>query len=149
MIEKVKRINAAFHAYHTSHRNIVEARFRKKEIYFGQPPILKYLSDHENATQKEIADFLRISPSSVATSLKRMGEAGLVVRVEDKADARRNFVKLTKKGKELFKYAEDTIVYVDDITFRGFTEEEMETLVAFLQRMDRNLQDFIKEDENV
>ena len=149
MIEKVKKVNDAFHGYHSSRRNIVDARFREKGIYFGQPPILKYLSENKNATQKEIADFLHISAPSVATSLKRMEEAGLVVRVENKKDARRNSVKLTKKGRELFEYADNTFMYVDDVTYRGFTEEEMDTLVSFLERMNSNLKAFAKEDENV
>lgn len=149
MIEKVKKINDAFHRYHCSHRNIVDARLREKGIYVGQPPILKYLSEHENATQKEIADFLHISAPSVATSLKRMEESGLVVRLENKKDARRNTVKLTKKGKELFLFAENTFMRIDDIAYKGFTEEEMDLMVTFFERMNKNLTDFIKEDENV
>ncbi len=149
MIEKVKKINDAFHRYHGSHRNIIDSRFREKGIYFGQPPILKYLSENKNATQKEIADFLHISAPSVATSLKRMEESGLVVRVEDKKDARRNSVKLTKKGQELFQYAENTFMYIDDVTYRGFTEEEMDVFVSFLERMNNNLENFVKEEENV
>lgn len=149
MLEKVKRINNAFHAYHCNHRNIVDARFREKGIYFGQPPILKYLSDNENATQKEIAEFLHISPPSVATSLKRMEESGLVVRLENKKDARRNTVKLTKKGKELHSFAENTFMRIDDIAYKGFTEEEMDLMVNFIERMNTNLTNFVKEDENV
>lgn len=149
MLEKVKKINNAFHAYHCNHRNIVDSRFREKGIYFGQPPILKYLSDHENATQKEIAEYLHISPPSVATSLKRMEESGLVVRLENKKDARRNTVKLTKKGKELHAFAENTFMRIDDIAYKGFTKEEMELMVTFLERMNKNLTDFVKEDENV
>ncbi len=149
MLEKVKKINNAFHAYHCNHRNIVDARFREKGIYFGQPPILKYLSEHENATQKEIAEFLHISPPSVATSLKRMEESGLVVRLENKKDARRNTVKLTKKGKELHLFAENTFMRIDDIAYKGFTEEEMDLMVNFIERMNTNLTNFVKEDENV
>lgn len=149
MIEKVKKINDAFHEYHISHRNIVDARFREKEIYFGQPPILKYLNENKNATQKEIADAIHVSPPSVANSLKRMEEAGLVVRVENKKDARRNSVKLTKKGQELFEYAENTFMCVDDATYNGFTDEEMEVLISFLQRMNDNLKAYTKEDKNV
>lgn len=149
MIEKVKKINSAFHAYHSNHRSIVDDRFRAKGIYFGQPPILKYLSEHKNATQKEIADHLRISPPSVATSLKRMEEAGLVVRVENKKDARRNTVSLTKKGRELFKYAEDTFMFVDSITYKGFTPEEMDVIASFIERMNNNLTEFIEGDKNV
>lgn len=149
MIEKVKKINDAFHHYHCSHRNIVDARFREKGIYVGQPPILKYLSEHNDATQKEIAEFLHISPPSVATSLKRMEESGLVVRLENKKDARRNTVKLTKKGKELQCFAENTFMRIDDIAYKGFTAEEMDLMVTFLERMNKNLTDFVKEDENV
>ncbi len=149
MIEYVKRINDAFHGYHSSHRNIIESRFREKGLYFGQPPLLKYLSENKNATQKEIADFLHVSPPSVATSLKRMEEAGLVVRVENKKDARRNTIKLTKKGKELVEYADNMFMYVDDVTYRGFTEEELEILISFLERMNDNLKAFSKEDDHV
>lgn len=149
MLEKVKKINDAFHRYHCNHRNIIDARFREKGIYVGQPPILKYLSENNGATQKEIAEYLRISPPSVATSLKRMEEAGLVVRLENKKDARRNTVKLTKKGKELYEFAENTFMRIDDIAYKGFTEEEMETMALFIERMNNNLTDFVKEDENV
>ena len=148
MIEKAKKINDAFHRYHSSHRSIVDGRFREKGIYFGQPPILKYLSENKNATQREIAEYLRISPPSVATSLKRMEESGLVVRLENKKDARRNTVKLTKKGKELYEFAENTFMRIDDIAYKGFSEEEMDMMVSFLERMRKNLTDFIEEENN-
>ena len=146
MIEKIKNINDAFHSYHCNHRNIIDARFREKGLYFGQPPILKFISENKNATQKEIADAIHVSPPSVTNSLKRMEEAGLVVRVENKKDARQNFVKLTKKGKDLVEYADNMFLRIDDVAYKGFTEEEMDTLVSFLQRMNDNLTAFAKED---
>lgn len=147
MLEKVKKINDAFHQYRCSHRSIMDARFREKGLYFGQPPILKYLSENENVTQKEIADFLHISAPSVATSLKRMEETGLVVRLENKEDARRHIVKLTKKGKELVAYADSLFLRVDDIAYKGFSEEELDMLAQFLERMNNNLRAFEKEDD--
>ena len=149
MIAKVKKINETFHRYHSNHRNIVDGRFREKGIYFGQPPILKYLSENENATQKEIADFLHISAPSVATSLKRMEEAGLVVRLENKNDARKNTLKLTKKGKELTKFADDYFLRIDNVTFAGFKDEEIDLLISFIERMNDNLTAFAKEEKHV
>ena len=148
MIEKVKKINDAFHGYHCTHRSIIEARFREKGLYVGQPPILKFISENKNVTQKEIADFLHVSTPSVAKSLKRMEESGLLVRVENKKDARRNSVKLTKKGRELVEYADSMFLRIDDVAYKGFTEEEMDTLVQFLERMNDNLTTFAKEDEH-
>ena len=38
---------------------------------------------------------------------------------------------------------------IDDIAYKGFTEEEMDLMVTFFERMNKNLTDFVKEDENV
>lgn len=145
MKDRIKQMNDVFHSFHCRQRTIVDGKFRDKGLYFGQPPILKYLSEHKNATQKEIAAALHISPPSVATSLKRMEETGLVVRLEDKDDARRNTVKLTKKGNELFDYSENMLLRINDVTYRGFTEAELDTMISFLERMNNNL----KEEYNV
>lgn len=149
MKEKVERVTNTFRSFQYNHRSVIESKFRENGLYFGQPPILKYLSEHENATQKEIADFLHISAPSVATSLKRMEEAGLVVRLENKNDARKNTLKLTKKGKELTKFADDYFLRIDNVTFSGFKEDEIEMLVSFLERMNKNLTDFAKGEKHV
>lgn len=149
MKEKVEKVTAAFRSYHFKHRSIIDGKFRENGLYFGQPPILKYLSEHKNATQKEIADHLHISAPSVATSLKRMEEAGLVVRLESKKDARRNTLKLTKKGKELSEFADNMFLAVDNATYEGFTAEEIDVLISFLERMNKNLMVYAKEEDNV
>ena len=149
MREKVQKFTEVFRDYHCSHRNATENKFREKGLYFGQPPILKYLSENENATQKEIADFLHVSAASVATSLKRMEESGLVVRLENKKDARKNNLKLTKKGKELTKFADDYFLRIENETFLGFSEEEIDVLISFFERMNKNLSDFAKEEKHV
>ena len=150
MKNNVSKVRTSFRTYHSNHRNIIDKNFRENGIYFGQPPILKYLSENDNATQKEIADFLHISPPSVATSLKRMEDSGLVVRVADKKDARCNNLRLTEKGKKLSKYADNLFLNIDEVTFSDFTEEEIEILVKFLERMNKNLLEFAERgEENV
>ncbi|MBR2454685.1 MAG: winged helix-turn-helix transcriptional regulator [Clostridia bacterium] len=150
MKNNVAKVRAIFREYHCNHRNIIDKSFRENGIYFGQPPILKYLSGNDNATQKEIADFLHISPPSVATSLKRMADSGLVVRIADKKDARRNNLRLTEKGKKLSEYADNMFLKMDEATFSDFTDEEIEILIKFLERMNKNLADFAERgEENV
>ncbi len=150
MKNNISKVRASFRTYHSNHRNIIDKNFRENGIYFGQPPILKYLSENDNATQKEIADFLHISPPSVATSLKRMEDSGLVVRVADKKDARCNNLRLTEKGKKLSEYADNLFLNIDEATFSDFTEEEIEILVKFLERMNKNLLEFAERgEENV
>lgn len=149
MNEKVRKIREGFHNYHYNHRSVVESGFREKGLYFGQPPILKYLKEHKNATQKEIADFLHVSPPSIANSVKRLEDAGLVVRLADKKDARRNNLKLTQKGENLSEYADKLFEVVDEASFEGFTDEEIDLVITFLQRMTDNIKSFGKGDNNV
>ncbi len=151
MKEKVNELRDAFFEYNGNHRSFIDGKFREKGLYYGQPPILKYLNEHKNATQKEIADYLHISAPSVATSLKRMEESGLVTRLESKKDARKNVLKLTKKGKELIEYADNLFLRVDDVTFNDFTSEELDMLISLLKRMNKNLVEFSNrgEDNNV
>lgn len=149
MSEKIRKVREAFHNYHCNHRSVVESSFREKGLYFGQPPMLKYLKEHKNTTQKEMADFLHITPASVAISVKRMEESGLIMRDADKKDARCKNLKLTKKGEQLSEYADKIFEVVDDVSFNGFTEEEIEMVISFLQRMTENIETFGKGDNNV
>ena len=55
---------------------------------------------------------------------------------------------LTKKGKELVKYADNLFLRVDDVAYKGFSPDEMDTLVEFLERMNNNLKTYEEEDGN-
>ncbi|MBQ8766741.1 MAG: MarR family transcriptional regulator [Clostridia bacterium] len=150
MEQKVEKLDTAFKRFHGLRREIIDAKFREYGLGFGQPPILKYLSDHENVTQKEIADCLHVSQPAIAKSLKKMEEAGFIVRLENKKDTRCHKLKLTKKGKEIVSFADDYFLNIDNITYTGFTEDEIELLSSFVERMNKNLMSFSKkEDTNV
>lgn len=127
------------HFLNISERHIVDRLLEEKGIYFGQPPILCYLSKNPNATQKDIADSLGISPASVAVSVKRMEKTGIISRETDKDDARRNNLSLTEKGRELEKYARQTFSGVDSAKISGFTEEEIHLMLSLIQKMNDNL----------
>ena len=148
MKEKVEKLDTIFKKYHGFRREIIDAKFREYGLGFCQPPILKYLNDHENATQKEIAEHLHVTQPAIAKSLKKMEESGLIVRLENKKDTRCHKLKLTKKGKEIMNFADDYFLNIDNITYTGFTEEEIELLTSFVERMNENLMSFRKKEEN-
>ncbi len=147
MKTKVEKLDTEFKKYHALHREIIDAKFREYGLGFGQPPILKYLCDHENATQKEIADHLNVSQPAVAKALKKMEESGFIVRLENKKDTRCHKLKLTKKGKEIMSFADNYFLNIDNITYMGFTEDEIELLSSFVKRMNNNLMSFSKKED--
>lgn len=108
-------------------------------LYFGQPNMLEYIKNHDACTQKEIASAVHVTPASAATSLKRMEKAGLITRHPDEKDTRKNHISLTEKGalalEEFIKICKKT----DKEMFKGFSQEELETLHGLLSRLHENL----------
>lgn len=139
MNDRKKELCDMLHSVNIGERHIVDRLLEDKGIYFGQPPILCYLSKNPNATQKDIADSLGISPASVAVSVKRMEKAGVISRQTDRDDARRNNLSLTKKGRELDEFAQQTFAEVDSAKISGFTEGEIKLMLSLIKKMNDNL----------
>ncbi len=126
------------------HHYYIDKEMEKRKLGFaGFPPILFILSREmkgKPASQKELADFLGIRPSSVAIAVKRMEQACLVERVTDENDLRRNIVTITKPGEKLVRDAMKVFDEADRKMYDGFTEEEKEQLKQFFARIIQNLE---------
>ncbi len=133
------------------HRYRISKDAQKNGLYFGQPVILEYISNNNLCTQKELAGSLHISPPSAATSLKRMEKTGLIDRVADKEDVRKNRLSLTEKGRMALESFRETCKSTDEKMFKGFSREECEMLEDFLTRLYKNLEteEIAKEMKNV
>ena len=113
----------------------------------GQPRILFCLRDAaQPPTQQELAQWLRVSPATVAVSLASLERAGYVERQEDDADRRKKRIALTDKGREACGRCIGVFEQVDDVTCAGFTRQEMDQLSAWFRRMLDNLGDTGKDD---
>lgn len=108
-------------------------------VYRGQPPIMDYLTEHGESTQRDIAEALRISPASVAVSVKRMVKAGLLEKTADEHDLRFNKIKITQKGMEANCACREEFDRIDRQMFTGFTEEELGQFSDYLHRIYDNL----------
>jgi len=98
-------------------------------------------------TQKEIAETLRLRPSTVTAVLKGMEKAGLLKRESDPEDMRVSRVYLTEKGKHLKKDVEEIIKTLEEECFAGFTLEEKVLLRRFLIQIRDNLKRVNSEEE--
>lgn len=108
-------------------------------IHPKQIPLMMLLNDREGMSQKEISEVMRISPPTVAVSMKRLEKAGLVERKADEEDQRRIRIYLTGKGKDLIEKARECIEENEKKVFRGFSESELCLMKRFFDQMIRNL----------
>lgn len=121
------------------HRCQISRSASEVGLYFGQPPILQYILEHECCTQKDVAEACHISPASAAISLKRIEKAGLIIRTPDPDDNRKNHLSVTSKGKEALSQFRRICETTDKEMFKGFSDEDIEALHSLLSRLHENL----------
>ena len=121
------------------HKYAVHTKSSEIGVYYGQPPILKYLKEHGECSQTEIARALNVSAASMAVSIKRMQKTGLLQKKTDDSDLRYNRITLTPLGLEKEKQCLDIFSEVSQRMTEGFSEEEKLTLKNYFERMTANL----------
>lgn len=136
-----RMIHALFRARH----NAVHAELARRGVEnLGSPQLLIVIREltEQNGrapSQKELADRMRLSPATIAASLKSLERNGYVERQEDPADTRRKQIAVTRRAVEALETGREVFRQVDEAMFAGFTREEIEALDAFHRRLLKNL----------
>jgi DNA-binding MarR family transcriptional regulator len=84
-----------------AHRARAAAMLRKMDLHPGQELLLMHLLDREGQTQSELLESVGLDHSTVSKSLRRMQDAGLLVREPAAHDRRVMVVHLTDKGRAM------------------------------------------------
>ena len=133
------------HALMRAHFNAQQSGLSRRGLPdLGSPKILfllaEYPADGSGApSQKEVADRLRISPATVAASLKSLERSGYVTRHADARDGRRNLIAITPKGRQALETTKEVWDSVDEYMFHGFSPEERALVADLHRRMLDNL----------
>uniref|UniRef100_A0A7C3RLE7 MarR family transcriptional regulator n=1 Tax=Dictyoglomus thermophilum TaxID=14 RepID=A0A7C3RLE7_DICTH len=127
-------------------KGVIKEHFRRREkllsdlkVYRGQAPVLLLLAEKNGLTQKEIAEELKIKPSTVTLILRRMKKRGLVSSKRDEKDKRYTKVYLTEDGKKFICRLREIYRQLEEECFNGFSDEEKDQLMNFLRRVIDNL----------
>lgn len=117
--------------------------YAKFEYCVGNSPsrtdILRYLSDHEKATQSSLQKELNIDRAAITRHLKQLEASGIVQRSKEEKDQRVTWVQLTPAAKEtmenLFKqrnrFVNETLV--------DFSYEQLIMFHEMLNTMRKNI----------
>ena len=113
-------------------------------IHPKQVPLIGLVYCREGISQKEISQALRISPPTVAVSIKRLEKAGIIERPAHGKDQRLSRIFLTEKGRAVTGKVRECIKEKEKALFKGFSESEVCLLRRFFLQMIQNLE----EDDN-
>jgi len=97
------------------------------------------LATHAPISAKQLAGILDRSAVQVTRTLARLQALGLVSRRTDHRDKRRIVLRLTRKGREVFRRIVPQARAVEQYVLAGFNAGERRQLASFLQRMEKNV----------
>ena len=104
----------------------------------GQYALLSELFYCDGVSQSELAQTLRLDKGTTARALRKLEDAGYVVRERDEADRRVYHVYLTDKARGVKDSLHSVMHGWSDTLTEGFSDGEQRQILAFLQGMARN-----------
>lgn len=130
------------------HHRVVESNLEGTGIHRAQHRVLMTLSERKFASQVELANYLGVSPATVAISLKSLKKADLVVKTAKEEDNRVNFVELTDEGRKIVEESCEFIDKLDYEMYQGFSPEELEQLCNYCNRIYKNMECMLKKNND-
>jgi DNA-binding MarR family transcriptional regulator len=112
-----------------AHRARAAAMLREMDLHPGQELLLMQLLDRDGQTQSELLESVGLDHSTVSKSLRRMQDAGLLVREPAAHDRRVMVVHLTDKGSALREPLAAMWQTLEETSARDLTAEQAESFV--------------------
>ena len=141
---KKVRVGVELRSLNNLIRRYFEFSSHKKEIETitgNNGWIIGYLSDSQDRDiyQKDLEDHFTITRSTASKVLSRMEQKGLIQRQAVARDARLKKIVLTEKAWKLAGLMKEDVRTMERTLTEGFTDEEINTLVAYIRRMKKNI----------
>jgi DNA-binding MarR family transcriptional regulator len=97
--------------------------------------------------QKELADACLMDVTTMSRTLDRMEKDGLLKRENNPASRRSWNVSLTDYGAQKADEVIRIFNRIDNVIYNGFSEEEVQTLSVMADKVEKNLWEAIKNEE--
>ncbi|MDO3408401.1 MarR family winged helix-turn-helix transcriptional regulator [Saccharibacillus sp. CPCC 101409] len=132
-------VSFAVFALGRSHRALAAQMLREIGLFAGQEIILFQLWDRDGQSQNSLGQALRLDHSTIAKSVKRLEESGLVNRSRSQEDGRVTLVSLTDEGRAINERITGVWQRMEEITTRGLTDAERSELIRLASKAAANV----------
>lgn len=111
----------------------------------GQWNALNQLEEHGAMTQKQLAERLQKEPATIARSIERLVQRGLVKRAPSPSDRRANIVEVTPAASSLLSEIEPSVTRRHEQIAEGISESDLDTFFDVLEQVEANAQRLLAE----
>ena len=124
------RVSYAIFQLARAHRGYATTLLRALDLYPGQELLLMHLHDRDGQTQSDLLANVGLDHSTVSKALRRMQDAGLLVREPAQHDRRVMVVQLTDKGRAMREPLAAMWRTLEEITTRNLSPRQAQSLVT-------------------
>lgn len=100
--------------------------------------ILAVLYNSNDVTMKSIADRIHRTKPTVTVLIDKLEKQGFVYRDKSEEDSRITYIRLTDLGDSFKPVFERISAELNEMLYKDFTEDEIETLNFLLNKMEKN-----------
>lgn len=112
-----------------AHRAHAAALLRAMDLHPGQELLLMHLFDRDGQSQSELLEDLGVDHSTISKALRRMQDAGLVIREPAAHDRRVMVVHLTDKGRAMREPIAALWQSLEDTSARNLSQQQAQSFV--------------------
>lgn len=114
-------------------------KHEKPLIGRGQVKLLKEIMNESNLSQDELAKRARLDKTTVAKTVKKLEQHGLIRREKSADDQRKYQLFATEKATEMVKRMDEHLYKASNDMFEGLKDSEVESLLKTLDKLEDNL----------
>lgn len=124
-----------------SHHRVAGQLLREAGLYPGQELVLMQLWQQDSQPQSSLTRALRLDHSTIAKSVRRLEDAGLVACSRSEEDKRVTLVSLTQAGRDMESGVTQAWSRMEEMTIENLNEEEKVQFVALAKKIVVALED--------
>ena len=117
----------------------------KHGLTYTELTVLLFLANNPTLdTASDIVKCRNIAKSHVSVSVRSLEERGMIEKEYRNGNRRSVHIRLTELASPIVKDGREAQERFGDILFQGVPESEKDTVIAVLQKMDRNIESYGK-----
>lgn len=124
-----------------SHRGLAAQLLREAGLYPGQELVLMKLWHQDGQSQNSLSRALRLDHSTIAKSVRRLEDAGLITSSRSLEDKRITIVSLTEAGRSFESKVMAAWSKLEEMTTKDLNEEEKEQFAELARKIAASLED--------
>lgn len=106
-----------------------------EETTSPQFAVLNAVADADNSDQRTVGELIGLDRSTTAEIVTRLADRGLLRRVRDPRDGRRNLLRLTAEGEAAHRQMAHRVMRMNKVFLAPLDPEEQKTLLELMWRV--------------